>query len=127
MSGKKYFKVLLVDNEEDFLDVFGNLLEMDGHTVKCATGYNEALALVESEDFDIVVTDYSMPGMHGIFLLEMVKDVKPNMPVIIVTAYGNEEINAKAKRKGADLVLNKPFKHEELVAGIRKALKKWQK
>ena len=106
--------------------MIGTLLEMDGHTLRYATNYNDALALVEEEDFDLVITDYSMPRMHGLYLIDMIKSAQPAMPVILITAFPKEDIMADAARKGADLVLIKPFEYEALADGIRKLRKKWR-
>jgi two-component system NtrC family response regulator len=124
---KNKLRILLVDDVQDILDVIGMLLEMDGHELRYAMNYNDALALVESEPFDLVISDYRMPRMHGIYLLEMIKDVKPDLPVIIMTAYGTDDMLAEAKRKGVDMVLTKPFSYNELADGIRKLNRKWRK
>lgn len=124
---KNKLRILLVDDVQDILDVIGMLLEMDGHEVRYAMNYNDALALVESEHFDLVISDYRMPRMHGLYLLEMIKDVKPDLPVIIMTAYGTDDMLAEAKRKGVDMVLTKPFSYNELADGIRKLNRKWRK
>jgi len=120
-------KILLVDDEPDVLDVIGNLLEMEGYDVRFARDYYDALAVVDEESFDIVITDYRMPKMHGIYLLDMLKDSHPDLPVIIITAYSGSELMAEAKRKGADAFLPKPFTFEALDSTIKKVMKKWQK
>jgi len=125
---KNALKILLVDDDQDFLDVLGLLFEMDGADTHYAHNYNEALDLLERELFDIVVTDYRMPRMHGLYLLDMIKDKNPDMPVIVVSAFGTDEFIEQAKRKKADLILRKPFDYSELLAGISRLMKKkWQK
>ncbi|MEW5946584.1 MAG: response regulator [bacterium] len=132
MKGKtnvtgKMMKILLVDDDRDVLDVLSMLFEMDGHTVGCAMNYGEALAEMEGSDYDLVITDYRMPRMHGLYLLEMIKDVNPSIPVIIMTAYQTDEMRREAKKKGADLLLAKPFSYTELQSVIRRTMRKWQK
>jgi len=117
-------KILLVDDDKDILDVLGVLFETDGHDVRFAENYNEALALVETESFDLVLTDYRMPRMHGLYLLEMVKDLCPDLPVVIMTAYQTEEMKKEAKRKGAALLITKPFAYDEVMSAIRKVMRK---
>ena len=121
---KHSLKILLVDDEQDFLNVLGILFEMDGAETSFALNYSEALEFLDKIDFDIVITDYRMPRMHGLYLLDMIKDKRPNMPVIIVSAYVDDKMREQARRKKADLVLQKPFEYEYLLAGIRKLLKK---
>ncbi|MFA6449551.1 MAG: response regulator [bacterium] len=121
---KQAIKILLVDDEQDFLDVFGAILDMDGAETSFAHGYNEALDLFEKNEYDIVITDYSMPGWDGLYLLDMIKSQKPDMPVIIVSNYLNDEKTRKAYRMKADWVLKKQFAYEELLAGIQRLLRK---
>lgn len=124
---KHSLKILLVDNEQDILDLFGLLFTMDGAEVGYALNYNEALDQLEAAPYDIVVTDYRMPGMHGLYLLDMVKDRFPDMPVIIITAYPTEEMKSEARKMKADLVLTKGFEYNELLSGIRKLMRrKWK-
>lgn len=120
-------KVLVVDDDRDIRDVIGVLLEMDGHSVSLAENYNDALAMVECETFDLVITDYRMPRMHGLYLLEMIKDIRPGIPVIIVTAYQTDEMKKEARKKGVDLLITKPFEYGDLLAGVKKVMKKCQK
>lgn len=124
---KNKLRILLVDDIQDLLDVIGMLLEMDGHELRYAMNYTDALALVESEPFDLVISDYRMPRMHGLYLLDMIKDIKPDLPVVIMTAYGSDDMLSEAKRKGVDMVLSKPFSHNELTDCIRKLSRKWRK
>ncbi|MEW6203122.1 MAG: response regulator [bacterium] len=119
-------KILLVDDDRDILDVIGVLFELDGHSVWFAQNYNEALAIVEEEDFDLVLTDFRMPRMHGLYLLEMIKDVRPELPVVIMTAYMTEEMKRDARRKGAALLINKPFTYDEITRAIKKVIRRCQ-
>jgi len=128
MDVKQSVRILLVDNDRDILDALGVLCEMDGAQVGYACDYYKALERLESEPYDIVVADYQMPRMHGLYLLDMIKDRYPDMPVIIMSAYWNEKRLEDARRRKADLTLLKPFEYEELLDGIRKLMaKKWKK
>ncbi|MFH1538128.1 MAG: response regulator [bacterium] len=120
-------KVLVVDDDKDIRDVIGVLMEMDGHSVSLAANYNEALSKVECELFDLVITDYRMPRMHGLYLLEMIKDINPHLPVIIITAYQTDEMKKEARKKGVDLLMTKPFEYGDLLAGVKKVMRKCRK
>jgi DNA-binding response OmpR family regulator len=121
-------RILLVDDIADFREILCTMLEMDGAEVDCAADYYMALELLDSHSYDIVITDYKMPRMHGLYLLDMVKDKYPNMPVIIISAYMNDEFRTEAKRRKADLLIEKTFEYGELLEGIRKLMrKKWKK
>lgn len=121
---KSNLRILFVDDEQEILEIFEMLLKMDGHDVVCATNYHDALAQVQAHEFDVVITDYRMPKMHGIYLLDMVKDSRPDLPVIIISAYQTDEMMADASRKGADLVIEKPFDYEVLMQGIQQLMAK---
>ncbi|HOO56138.1 MAG TPA: response regulator [bacterium] len=124
---KEVLKILLVDDDQDILEVIGMLLKMDGAEVHIAENYNEALSLLEEVDIDITVTDWRMPGMHGLYLLDMIKDKHPEMPVIIMTAYLSDKVMVEARRKKVNMMIEKPFEYSELLAGIQKLMRiKWQ-
>lgn len=121
---KRGLKVLLVDDDIDILEVIGLFLEMDGAHVSYAHDYYKALDIFEKENFDIVITDWRMPRMHGLFLLDMVKSAKPEMPVIVITAFLSEAIRDEAQKKQVDMMLEKPFDYKDLHAAILKLVRK---
>ncbi len=128
----KRLKILLVDDDPDILDVLGLFFEMDGAEVAYAKNYNEAIEQVEKSlitlPFDIVITDFRMPRMHGLYLLDMIKDISPDMPVIIMTAYKSEEMQQEAIRKKVDFIIQKPFTYDVLLEKIIKLMReKWRK
>jgi len=82
----------------------------------------EALDILNSELIDLVLTDVKMPGMGGIQLLEKIKEIKPDIPVIIMTAYGSVEKAVEAMHKGAYTFILKPFENQALIAHIAKAI-----
>ena len=116
-------KILLVDDDQDLLDILHMYFEWDGAEVTSAINYTEALGEIENKDFDIVITDYSMPRMHGLYLLEMIKDVQPDMPVIIMSCYFTDDVREKAKQRNVDMLIGKPFEYETLLKGIRKVMR----
>ncbi|HOX28240.1 MAG TPA: response regulator [bacterium] len=121
-SGKTPLRILLVDDDKDIREVLGLIIEMDGGVVEYAGNYYDALSCMESTKLDLVITDYMMPRMHGLYLLDMIKDKKPDLPVIMITAYWSEDLEAEAKRLGANMLLRKPFEYKVLLDAIRKVL-----
>ncbi len=118
---------MVVEDQPDIMELFGALLEMDGAVVHKASSYNEALEIADNNEIDIVLTDYKMPGMHGLYLLDMIKHKNADMPVILMSAYLDDDVAVKARRLGVDYILEKPFEYEELFKAIRKLLrKKWR-
>lgn len=120
----KALRILLVDDVQDILDVLGILLEMDGYDVTYATSYRDGLAFAEKEAFDLVITDWRMPGMTGLHLLEMIKDIKPNLPVIVMSAYMSHELERELARRGVDGVIQKAFEYPQLSELIERVMEK---
>jgi len=111
-------RVLLVDDDPDALRVTRAMLRKSGFDVTVATGGDEALALMDADaPFDIVVTDYAMPGLNGLGLIELAQEREPGLPGLVVTGYGND---IDAKRLPACVeVLPKPFTRSKFVERIR--------
>ncbi len=94
-------KALVVDDERKMRRVLQMLLERMGIESVAADSAEEALALVEREQVDLVLTDLRMPGMSGIELLTRVHEADPDVPVIVLTAYGTVETAVEAMKRGA--------------------------
>jgi two-component system NtrC family response regulator len=114
--------ILVVDDEVNYLTVMEALLEEAGYEVLTAGSAIEALKIVGDSDLDLVLTDMKMPKMSGIELLDEVQRLYPDLPVIIMTAYGTVEKAVMAMKKGAFDYILKPFKNEEILVTIAKAL-----
>jgi two-component system, NtrC family, response regulator len=118
--------LLIVDDEKNYLVVLEALLGAEGYETVTADGVQAALRLFKEGDIDLVLTDMKMPGMSGMELLEETKRVKPEVPVIMMTAYGTIEMAVEAMRKGAYDYITKPFQNEQLKLTIRKALENYR-
>jgi two-component system, NtrC family, response regulator len=114
--------ILVVDDEANYLTVMQALLEEADYEVLTALSGPEALKVVAQSDLDAVLTDMKMPKMSGIELLEEMKRLYPDIPVMIMTAYGTVEKAVQAMKKGAFDYILKPFKNEEILVTIAKAL-----
>jgi len=114
--------ILIVDDEKNYLLVLEDLLIDEGYQVLTADTGHRAVELLGQHDLDAVITDMKMPGMDGMALLEHVHLKYPDLPVIMMTAYGSVEKAVEAMRKGAFDYILKPFKNEELKLTIRKAV-----
>jgi len=119
-------RVLLVDDEADFVDVLADRLEARGLRASKATSGQEALAAAEKTVFDAIVLDMAMPGMNGIETLEGLLEINPELQVILLTGQATLEQVATAIRIGALDLLEKPAELETLVAKIEMAAtKRW--
>ena len=114
--------VLVVDDEETILTVLKNLLTVRGHTAVTALDVQQALSLFRGDTtFDAVLTDIRMPGQTGLELLEKIRSSDVEMPVLVMTGYGEYQIAVDALRKGATDYLEKPFSADELFASLERS------
>jgi len=118
--------ILIVDDEKNYLVVLEALLSPEGYEIITADNARSALRLIEESDLDLVLTDMKMPGVSGMELLEQCKKINPEVPVIMMTAYGTIEMAVQAMKKHAFDYITKPFQNEELKVTIQKALENYR-
>ena len=117
-------KILIVDDEPDMLKLLSMILrEKTPYEITTTNNPIEAVELVKKERFDIVISDLKMPGLDGIEIIDAVKKVDEDTPVIIVTAYGTVESATEAMQKGGFDFITKPFRKEHILFTIDKAIK----
>ena len=114
--------ILVVDDEPNYLIVLSELLKEEGFEVMTAQSGEDGLKIIMDTDLDLVITDMRMPGMDGLELLQAVKSYNKDLPVIMITAFGEVEKAVVAMRAGAYNYLVKPFNNEELLLNIGKAI-----
>jgi len=115
-------RILIVDDEEQMRDLLSKVLDRNGYQVSVAGDGEQALALLEKEPVDLVVTDVRMPGVSGLEALKAIKELNPEIVVIIMTAFGSIDQAVQAVKDGAYDYINKPFKIDEMLLTIEKAL-----
>ncbi len=116
-----FLKILVVDDEGPIREVLQRgLSQMGGFLVDTAKNGQEAIEKVEKETFDIVLTDLMMPEMDGMELLKMIKGTRPELPVIMMTAYGSIDNAVEAMRIGANDYITKPVDFKDLFMRISK-------
>jgi len=121
MKKNKDIKVLLVDDEEAFVNTLAQRLKMRELNVNTVYDGEQALAKVKSEEPDVMVLDLKMPGLHGMDVLKEIRKAYPNMQVIILTGHGTEKDEEEARRLGGFDFLRKPADIETLVGKIKEA------
>ncbi len=112
---KKKYKLLIIDDDKDILAVLSEFLRKKKYAVVTASDGLEAMKLFESEnkDFDLIITDLIMPYITGVGVISIVKQKRPEIPIIAITGWG-EHPEALATESQADFVLKKPFELSEL-------------
>lgn len=114
-------KVLLVDDEEEFISTLSQRLETRNLNVTTATSGEQAVDLTDQQDFDAILLDITMPGMDGIETLKQIKEKHPEAEIIMLTGHGSIESTVEAMKHGAEDYLEKPVKMPELLAKIKEA------
>ena len=115
--------IIVVDDEEHMLKLFEKILTKHGHNVRTAAGGIMAINLLKEESFDLMFSDLMMPDLHGIDLLKEVKTGYPDIPFIVITAYGSIGSAVEAMKTGAFDYLTKPFRKDDILLSVGKALK----
>ena len=116
------WRILVADDEPDMLENVARILRRCAQQCISAGSGQEALALVERERPDLILTDLRMPGMDGLGLLRAVKRLSPATPVVIFTAYASDASAREAAGAGAAGFLVKPFTSAELLQTVQQAL-----
>ncbi len=109
-------KILLVDDEADFLDIMTEFIEDEGYAVKTATNGKEALHILEQDNFDLIVSDINMPGMKGFELLDKAAELYPSLKRVLITAYDVRDYINMAKNYNIGNIITKtaPFNFDEI-------------
>lgn len=117
-------KLLIVDDEQSYRQLLTLVFEGDGHEIRTAMNGREALAMLESEPAEVVITDVRMPDMDGISLLRNAREILPDIGFVLMTAFATVDTAREAFKLGADDFIQKPFDVEELKIIVKKALER---
>src|ERR1700722_16826321 len=115
-------RILVIDDESSIRESLEVLLSLEGYTVSMAVDGEEGLHMIETESFDLALLDLALPGQSGMELLPQIKERQPELPVIMITAYGTVDNVVEAVRAGAENFVQKPWDNEKLLADIRSAV-----
>ena len=118
------YRVLLVDDEEEFVSALSERLSLRGIEVDSALNGEEALASLVDKEFEVVILDVMMPGLGGLEVLRQIKSTHPNTQVILLTGHGSTREGIEGMRLGAFDYLIKPVDIEEMLAKMKEAASK---
>jgi len=116
-------RILVIDDEEDMLENYARLLNKMGYECLTQKDGNIAIDMIDSYEPDIILSDLRMPDVEGLDILDRVKKIHPDIPFIIVTAYGDIPTAVESVKKGAFDFITKPFSPEQLKITLERALK----
>jgi two-component system response regulator GlrR len=119
-------QILLVDDDESLLRLMTIRLQGEGYRVQGAEGGKEALRLMNTQNFDVVLSDLRMPGLDGLSLFEEIMALRKDIPVILMTAHGTIQDAVEATQRGIFGFLTKPIDHDELRDLLKKAVSQSQ-
>lgn len=120
----KNLSILIIDDEEAQVESLKRFLGKRGHTIHTATKGKQGIEIIERNQIDLVVSDYRMPEMNGLEVLQAIKNLNPRIDVVIVTAYGNVEEAVEIMKSGAYDYLTKPIELDELENMIKRIAEK---
>jgi two-component system response regulator PilR (NtrC family) len=115
-------RILVVEDEPDLRKVLASLLKREGYSVHLAESGSKAVEMLGREIYDLVITDVRLPGASGIEVLRASKDLYPESPVFVITAFASDETAEEARKLGAFNFITKPFDNEKIVADVGIAL-----
>jgi DNA-binding response OmpR family regulator len=115
-------RILLVDDERDLVDAYTRLLARVGYDCLGAFDHEQAIARIEAEAFDLMITDLSLPRRSGLEIIRRARSGSRPVPVIVMTGHNTPDLNAAARDAGADTCLLKPVSIKELTLVIRETL-----
>ncbi|HEY0927553.1 sigma-54 dependent transcriptional regulator [Brevundimonas sp.] len=116
--------ILVVDDEADIRELVSGLLEDEGHAVRVASNSDEAMAAIRARRPSLALLDIWMQGggLDGLELLDVIKELDPDLPVVMISGHGNIETAVSALQRGAYDFIEKPFKSDRLVVVVQRAL-----
>ena len=107
-------KILLIDDDEWIRDSLTIFLDSEGCHLTSFETAEEALQAVEKDNYDVVISDYKLPGMNGLEFFRFIERSHPHAIKIVITAYGNEDVASQARRIGINAFIEKPFTSKKL-------------
>src|SRR5208283_532707 len=122
VNGDWAASILVVDDEAGIRESLEVLLSLENYAVKTARDGEEGLRMLDTDSFDLVLLDLALPGQSGLELLPQFKERQPDVPIIMITAYGTVDNVVEAIRAGAENFVQKPWDNEKLLADIRSAV-----
>jgi len=118
-------RVMIIEDDEEMRSLLKDFFEEEGFETDSVNNGVDALEKLSEDHFDLVITDIRMPGLTGLDILPTIRKLKPETPIIVMTAYGSDDVRRRSLERGATIYLEKPIHLSELKTVIREmALRK---
>ncbi len=124
---KEDLKVLIVDDEHDLVSTLVERLEIRGVDATGVCSGTQAIEQVENDDFDVVVLDVKLKGEDGVEIMKQIKEIKPTLPVLLLTGHMSPETSEEGFKAGAIDYLLKPINLNDLMTKMREAMALYKK
>jgi FixJ family two-component response regulator len=121
---KRSIRIAIVDDDDDIVDVLGEVLRRSGYEPDLYTNPRDAAVAATSQEYDVIISDLAMPGISGIDLLSQVKKTFPLTQFLMITGYASVKSAAEAMHRGAISYLTKPLTSTQILAHLEKAVEK---
>ncbi len=115
--------ILIVEDEEAIRILLSEILTSDGHAVSTASSGQKGIEIFKKESFDLILTDLGMPGMSGWEVSSSIKNLAPEVIVAVITGWGIKFDKNELKQHGVDIIVNKPFKVDQILNLAQEAIK----
>ena len=112
-------RIMIIEDDEEMRSLLKDFFEEEGFETDSVSNGVDALQMFSKDHFDLVITDIRMPGLTGLDILPRIRRLKPETPVIVMTAYGSDDVRRRAFEKGATTYLEKPIQLSKLRSVIR--------
>jgi len=112
-------RIMIIEDDGEMRSLLKDFLEEEGFETDSASNGVDALGRLSKDHFDLVITDIRMPGLTGLDLLPRIRRLKPETPIIVMTAYGSDDVRRRAFERGATAYLEKPIHLTKLRTVIR--------
>jgi len=107
-------RILIIEDDEEMRSLLKDVIEEEGYEAESVEKGTYAFRKVMTKSFAVIITDVRMPGFSGLDILPGLRKLQPETPIIVITAFGSEEVHRKALERGASAYLEKPIRMEEL-------------
>ncbi len=115
--------ILVVDDEPIMQEILGDFLREEGYSIDIAGSGEEGVELAQESSYDCAIVDLMMPGIDGIETMQKLREIDTSLPVIVVTAFASVESAVEAMKRGAFEYITKPFKNDEVLVVLQKAIR----
>ncbi len=117
-------KILVIDNDKDMCQLISEILQEEMYEVDISYNGEDALLKIKKNSYDLLILDYKLFGISGLTVLEKVRQIKPLIKVIMISAFGDKSIKARARELGVSDFLDKPFDIKRLTRRVKDILTK---